>query len=208
LGVTPEEFMSTNFFELPKDLPRPVDDGAASHLEGMTLPNIPLPTTNGVSVDLAGIQGRVVIYIYPMTGRPGVPLPDGWDGIPGARGCTPQSCAFRDHYSDLKSLKTSVFGLSAQTTDYQKEARDRLHLPFDLLSDSELRLKQALGLPTFNVAGMELYKRLTLIAENGRIRKVFYPVFPPDRNADEVLAWLRQNAQLGAAGDAPQAARP
>jgi peroxiredoxin len=192
LGVKAEELMSTNFFELPKDLPRPVDDGAASHLEGMTLPNILLPATNGVSLDLAGIQGRVVIYIYPMTGRPGVPLPDGWDRIPGARGCTPQSCAFRDHYSELKSLKTSVVGLSAQTTDYQKEARDRLHLPFELLSDSELRLKQALGLPTFKVAGMELYKRLTLIAENGRIQKVFYPVFPPDRNADEVLAWLRR----------------
>jgi peroxiredoxin len=174
----------------------------------MTLPKILLAATNGASVDLAGIQGRVVIYIYPMTGRPGVPLPDGWDGIPGARGCTPQSCAFRDHYSELKSLETAVFGLSTQTTDYQKDARDRLHLPFELLSDSELRLKQALGLPTFEVAGMELYKRLTLIAENGRIQKVFYPVFPPDRNADDVLAWLRQNAQLGAAGDAPRAARP
>jgi peroxiredoxin len=208
LGVKAEELMSTNFFELPKDLPRPVDDGAASHLDGMTLPKILLPATNGTTVNLAGIQGRVVIYIYPMTGRPGVPLPDGWDGIPGARGCTLQSCAFRDHYSELKSLKTSVLGLSAQTTDYQTEARDRLHLPFELLSDSELRLKQALGLPTFKVAGMELYKRLTLIAENGRIQKVFYPVFPPDRNADDVLAWLRQNAQQGAAGDAPQAARP
>jgi peroxiredoxin len=208
LGVKAEELMSTNFLELPKDLPRPVDDGAASHLEGMALPKILLAATNGASVDLAGIQGRVVIYIYPMTGRPGVALPDSWDGIPGARGCTPQSCAFRDHYSELKSLDTSVFGLSAQTTDYQTEARDRLHLPFELLSDSELRLKQALGLPTFEVAGMELYKRLTLIAENGRIQKVFYPVFPPDGNANDVLAWLRQNAQQGAAGDAPQAAHP
>jgi peroxiredoxin len=199
--------MSTNFDHLPRDLPRPVDDGAASHLEGMSLPAIQLAATNGSRLDLAGIQGRVVIYAYPMTGRPGVPLPDGWDGIPGARGCTPQSCAFRDHDSELKSLETSVFGLSTQSTDYQKEARDRLHLPFELLSDSELRLKQALGLPTFMVAGMELYKRLTLIAENGRIQKVFYPVFPPDRNADDVLAWLRQDAELGAAGDAPRAAR-
>jgi peroxiredoxin len=206
LGVEAEELMSTTFFELPKDLPCPVDDGAASHLERMTLPKIRLAATNGVSVDLASVQGRVVIYIYPMTGRPGVALPDGWDGIPGARGCTPQSCAFRDHHSELKSLETSVFGLSAQTTDYQKEARDRLHLPFELLSDRELRLKQALGLPTFEVAGMELYKRSTLIAENGRIQKVFYPVFPPGRNADDVLAWLRQNAQQGAAGGAPQAA--
>ncbi|MEW5974273.1 MAG: peroxiredoxin [Acidobacteriota bacterium] len=197
--------MSTHFFELPKDLPRPVDDGAASHLEGMALPEILLGATNGASVELAGIQGRVVIYIYPMTGRPGVALPDGWNGIPGARGCTPQSCAFRDHYSELTALETSVFGLSTQTTDYQKEVRDRLHLPFELLSDSDLRLKQALGLPTFEVAGMELYKRSTLIAQNGRIQKVFYPVFPPDRNADDVLAWLSQSAQRS--GDAPPAVR-
>lgn len=200
--------MSTNFSELPKDLPRPVDDGSASHLQGMNLPKLVLPATNGANVDLAAIPGRFVIYIYPMTGRPGVPLPDGWDGIPGARGCTPQSCSFRDHFADLKALNTSVFGLSAQTTEYQKEARDRLHLPFELLSDSGHRLKQLLGLPTFTVAGMELYKRLTLVAEDGRIRKVFYPVFPPDKNADDVLAWLRQSAQLGAAGDAPKTARP
>ena len=204
----PEARMSTNLSELPTDLPRPVDDGAAAHLPGMTLPKVILPATNGASVDLSGIPGRVVIYIYPMTGRPDVPLPDGWDGIPGARGCTPQSCAFRDHYSELKSLDSSVFGLSAQTTDYQKEARDRLHLPFELLSDSEHRLKQLLRLPTFTVAGMELYKRLTLVAENARIQKVFYPVFPPDQNAEDVLAWLRQNAQLGAAGAAPKVARP
>jgi peroxiredoxin len=194
--------MSTNFSELPKDLPRPVDDGAASHLQGMSLPKLVLPATDGADVDLAAIPGRVVIYIYPMTGRPGVPLPDGWDGIPGARGCTPQSCSFRDHYSELKSLNTFVFGLSAQTTEYQKEARDRLHLPFQLLSDSTLRLKQLLRLPTFTVAGMELFKRVTLVVENGRVEKVFYPVFPPDQNADDVLAWLRQNAQPGAAGDA------
>lgn len=200
--------MNTNSPEEPQGLPHPVDDGAASHLEGMMLPKIRLVATNGASVDLAGIQGRVVIYIYPMTGRPGVALPDGWDGIPGARGCTPQSCAFRDHYAELKSLETSVFGLSAQTTDDQKEARDRLHLPFELLSDRELQLKQALGLPTFEAAGMALYKRLTLIAEQGRIRKVFFPVFPPDQNADDVLDWLRQNAQYGATGDAPQEASP
>jgi peroxiredoxin len=200
--------MNTNLSDLPKDLPHPLDDGAASHLEGMALPKVALRATNGAGVDLAGIPGRVVIYAYPMTGRPGISLPDGWDGIPGTRGCTPQSCAFRDHYSELKSLNTSVFGLSTQTTEYQKEARDRLHLPFELLSDSEHRLKQLLRLPTFAVVGMELYKRLTLVAENARIRKVFYPVFPPDQNADDVLAWLRQNAQPGAAGDAPKAARP
>lgn len=199
--------MSTNLSELPKDLPRPVDDGAASHLQGMKMPTVALPTTNGATVDLGGIPGRFVLYVYPMTGRPGVPLPDGWDGIPGARGCTPQSCSFRDHYAELTSLNTSVFGLSAQATDYQKEARDRLHLPFELLSDSGYRLKRLLRLPTFNVTDMELYKRLALIVENGRIRKVFYPVFPPDQNAADVLAWLRQSAQPGAAGDAPKAAR-
>jgi peroxiredoxin len=130
-----------------------------------------------------------------MTGRPGVPLPDGWDAIPGARGCTPESCGFRDHHSELQALHAGVFGLSAQTTDYQREARDRLHLPFQLLSDSALRLKSIMRLPTFSAAGMELFKRLTLIANNGRIEKAFYPVFPPDRNADEVLAWLRTNTQ-------------
>jgi peroxiredoxin len=184
--------MTADFFELPKDLPRPVDDGAASHLQGMKLPSVALAATDGASVDVGAIPGRVVLYVYPMTGRPGVPLPDGWDSIPGARGCTPQSCAFRDHYAELKSLNITVFGLSTQSTDYQKEARARLHLPFELLSDSAHRLKEALRLPTFKTAGMELYKRLTLIAENGRIQKVFYPVFPPDRNAAEVLAWLRQ----------------
>jgi len=199
--------MSTNLSELPKDLPRPVDDGAASHLQGMELPKIALMATNGATVDLGGIPGRFVLYVYPMTGRPGVPLPDGWDGIPGARGCTPQSCSFRDHYSELKSLNASVFGLSTQTTDYQKEARDRLHLPFELLSDSGYRLKQLVRLPTFSVADMELYKRLALIVEHGQIRKVFYPVFPPDKNAADVVAWLLQDAQLGAAGAAPQAAR-
>ena len=184
--------MSTNFSELPKDLPRPVDDGAAAHLQGMKLPKVALPATDGATVDLGGVPGRFVLYAYPMTGRPGVPLPDGWDGIPGARGCTPQSCSFRDHYSELKSLDTSVFGLSAQTTDYQREARDRLHLPFELLSDSGHRLKQLLRLPTFKVANTELYKRLTLVVENGQIGKVFYPVFPPDRSAADVLAWLRR----------------
>ena len=186
--------MNTNPYELPKDLPRPADDGAAAHLPGMGLPALVLPATDGTNVDLAALPGRVVIYVYPMTGRPGVPLPEGWDGIPGAKGCTPQSCGFRDHYAELKSLNARVFGLSAQTTEYQKEARDRLQLPFELLSDSTMRLKQALHLPTFTVAGMELFRRLTLVVENGRIRKVFYPVFPPDRNVEEVLAWLRHNA--------------
>lgn len=198
--------MSTNLSQLPKDLPAPVDDDAAAHLEGCVLPDRVLPSTEGATVNLASLSGRWVIYIYSMTGRPYVSLPDGWDGIPGARGCTAQSCSFRDHYAELKSLNTGVFGLSAQTTEYQREARDRLHLPFQLLSDGSLLLKDALRLPTFTVAGIELFKRLTLIVENGRIKKVFYPVFPPDRNTDDVLAWLRRDAR--AAGDAPQAARP
>ena len=162
---------------------------------------VPLPP------NIRELKGRWVIYVYPMTGRPGVPLPDGWDGIPGARGCTPQSCNFRDHYSELKALNTGVFGLSTQHSEYQREARDRLHLPFELLSDSGLQLKDALRLPTFTVAGMELYKRLTLVTRDGHIEKVFYPVFPPDQNADQVLTWLRENTQPGAAGGTLQVTR-
>jgi len=198
--------MSSNLSELPKDLPRPIDDGAASHLRGMTLPKIALTATSGVTVDLGTIPGLLVLYVYPMTGRPGVPLPDGWDGIPGARGCTPQSCSFRDHYAELKSLNAAVFGLSSQCSDYQREARERLHLPFELLSDNEHLLRQQLGFPTFNVAGKELYKRLALIVVNGQIRKVFYPVFPPDQNATDVLTWLRHNVLPDAAGNTPNAA--
>jgi peroxiredoxin len=184
--------MTANPFPLPTDLPVPVDDGAAAHLPGMALPDVALAATDGSDVSLARLAGRWVIYVYPMTGRPGVALPDGWDGIPGARGCTPQSCAFRDHHAELRGLGTGVFGLSTQKTEYQREARDRLHLPFELLSDSALELKRALRLPTFAVAGLELYRRLTLIVEDGCIVKVFYPVFPPDRNAEDVLEWLRQ----------------
>jgi peroxiredoxin len=186
--------MSRNLTELPKDLPVPVDDGAAAHLKGMSLVKIALSSTDGANVELASLPGRFVIYIYPMTGRPGVPLPDGWDGIPGARGCTPQSCNFRDHHGELNALGVGVFGLSTQDTEYQREARDRLHLPFQLLSDSSLQLKSAMRLPTFRVHGLELYKRLTLIVETAKIEKVFYPVFPPDKNAEEVLAWLKQHA--------------
>lgn len=199
--------MRINLSQLPVGLPVPIDDGAASHLEGTPLPNLSLLSTDGATINLADLKGRWVIYIYPMTGRPDVALPDGWDGIPGARGCTPQSCSFRDHYAELKGLDTGIFGLSAQTTEYQREARDRLHLLFQLVSDSSLQLKSTLRLPTFTVAGMELFKRLTLIVEQGSIKKVFYPVFPPDRNADEVLAWLRADAQPGAPIDAPQASR-
>lgn len=184
--------MSNGLVDLPKDLPRPVDDGAAAHLEGRRLPDLALPSTDGSTIFLGSFPGRLVIYVYPLTGRPGIPLPDGWDAIPGARGCTPQSCSFRDRHSEFADLRSAVFGLSAQTTEYQWEARDRLHLPFELLSDSALELKNALGLPTFSVEGMELFKRLTLVSDEGRIRKVFYPVFPPDRNVDDVLAWLRK----------------
>ena len=189
--------MSTDF-PLPADLPVPVDDGAAAHLVGARLPDISLVSTDDANINLGESRGRWVIYVYPMTGRPGVPLPDGWNDIPGARGCTPQSCSFRDHYAELKALRTGVFGLSTQSSEYQREARDRLHLPFQFLSDSGLQLKDALQLPTFSVAGMELYKRLTLISFDGQIEKVFYPVFPPDQNADEVLGWLRENVRPGA----------
>jgi peroxiredoxin len=185
--------MNTNLSQLPSDLPVPHDDGAAAHLAGACLPDLTLISTDGSSVNLANLSGRWVIYVYPMTGRPDIPLPDGWDSIPGARGCTPQSCSFRDHYAELQTLRTGVLGLSVQPSDYQREARDRLHLPFQLLSDSNLQLQQKMHLPTFAVAGMTLYKRLTLITRDGKVEKLFYPVFPPDQNADAVLAWLRQH---------------
>jgi len=183
-----------NFQSLPSDLPVPEDDGAADHLWGMRLPSVPLPATDGRTVELAALPGTVVVYLYPRTGEPGKPLPEGWDAIPGARGCTPQSCAFRDHHAELHALGAAVFGLSSQTTTYQTEAATRLHLPFALLSDADLRFATALRLPTFTVAGMTLFKRLTLIVEDGVIAQVFYPVFPPDRNAGDVLAWLRERA--------------
>ncbi len=178
---------------LPAGLLVPEDDGAAGHLEGTDLPSMELPATGGGTANPADVSGRVVIYGYPMTGRPGEALPTGWDDIPGARGCTPQSCSFRDHHQELRTLGARVYGLSTQNTEWQQEATDRLHLPFPLLSDADLAFTQALRLPTFEVEGMTLLKRLTLIAVNGRIEKVFYPVFPPDRNASEVLEWLRQH---------------
>ena len=179
-----------NPYELPNDLPVPEDDGAADHLPGMRLPSVPLASTSGEIVDLSALPGRTVVYCYPMTGRPDRSLPAGWDEIPGARGCTPQSCSFRDHHAELRSLGASVFGSSTQDTEYQREAATRLHLPFALLSDSDLAFAGALGLPTFEVDGMVLLKRLTLVIDEGWIEKVFYPVFPPDRSAEEVVEWL------------------
>lgn len=183
--------MTSGLTTLPDDLPVPQDDGAAAHLTGMALPNVTLPATDSTQVNLARLSGRHVIYIYPMTGRPDRKLPDGWNDIPGARGCTPQSCSFRDHYAELQALNTGVFGLSTQSTDYQQEARGRLHLPFQLLSDEGLKLKAALRLPTFEIGGSELYKRLTLVIDGGKVVKVFYPVFPPNRSAEEALQTLR-----------------
>ena len=183
---------SDNLYELPKDLPVPVDDGACAHLPGMRLPAVPLLSTSGRTVDLAALRGRTVVYCYPRTGRPDQNVPTGWNQIPGARGCTPQSCAFRDHYQQLRGLGVGdVFGLSTQDSDYQREAVARLHLPFELLSDEKLEFAKALKLPTFSVDGMTLIKRLTLIVRDGVIEMVFYPVFPPDRNAPEVVSWLR-----------------
>jgi peroxiredoxin len=180
-------------YELPKDLPVPVDDGACDHVPGMVLPSVVLPSTWGRTVNPAQISGWLVIYCYPMTGRPDRALPDGWDQIPGAKGCTPQSCSFREHYRELQAVNAKVFGLSTQTTEYQRGAAERLHLPFELVSDGSFAFVRALRLPVFEVEGMRLVKRVTLIAKNGKIVKHFYPVFPPDRNIDDVLAWLRAN---------------
>jgi peroxiredoxin len=181
-----------NPLELPADLPAPVDDGGARHLVGRSWPDLALPATDGASINLAQARGRSIVYAYPRTGRPGEALPAGWDAIPGARGCTPQSCGFRDHFAELASLGVKhLYGLSTQDSDYQREATQRLHLPFSLLSDARLALQQALGLPTFEVDGMTLLKRLTLVVDDGVIAKVFYPVFPPDRSATDVIAWLR-----------------
>jgi peroxiredoxin len=177
-------------------LPVPIDDGAAKHLAGMRIPSIALSATDGRVIDLSVQPGRVVVYAYPRTGVPDQPNLEGWDDIPGARGCTPQSCAFRDHYAELTALGAgAVYGLSTQGTAYQREAADRLHLPFPLLSDERLGLTQAMRLPTFQVGSMTLLKRLTLIIRDGVVEQVFYPVFPPDRNAGNVIKWLAEAAR-------------
>ncbi|MFZ9496748.1 MAG: peroxiredoxin [Polynucleobacter sp.] len=181
----------TNLNQLPTDLPVPQDDGACNHLVGMPLPNVALLATDGSMVNLSQLAGRLVIYCYPMTGQPNVPLPEGWDQIPGARGCTPQSCAFRDHYQELQALHANVFGLSVQSTEYQREMATRLHLPFQVLSDEQYQFQKALNLPTFVAAGMTLLKRVTLISHQGRIEAVHYPIFPSDSDPAWVLDYLK-----------------
>jgi peroxiredoxin (alkyl hydroperoxide reductase subunit C) len=176
-------------------IPAPVDDGATNHLPGSVVPSVALAATDGTTVALAALRGRIVVFAYPRTGQPGkASLVDDWDMIPGARGCTPQTCSFRDLFDDLKRAGAQgVFGLSTQSSAYQREMVERLHVPFAVLSDEKLALTKAMRLPTMEVAGQTLIKRLALIIDDGRITKVFYPVFPPDTNAGDVLAWLQAN---------------
>jgi peroxiredoxin len=176
----------------PQSVPVPTDDGGARHLAGAKLPDVTLAATDGAKVNLASLRGRTVVYIYPRTGVPGQPSLDGWNAIPGASGCTPQSCSFRDHFAELKALGVAhLYGLSTQDTAYQREAAERLKLPFPVVSDAGLQLTRALKLPTFAAAGMTLLKRMALVIDDGVISKVFYPVFPPEKNAEEVIAWLQ-----------------
>jgi peroxiredoxin len=186
--------VSNHLLALPPNLPVPEDDGACDHLLGAPVPSLTLASSK-VSVNLAAFAaGRGVLYIYPRTGSPDRPVPDGWDAVPGARGCTPQSCGFRDHVAELEELGAHVAGLSAQTIAEQEEVAERLHLPYPLIADPELQLARELRVPTFSFAGAELYKRVTLILAREMVEHVFYPVFPPDRNAAEVVAWLRARA--------------
>lgn len=183
-----------DLYRLPADLPVPVDDGACDHLPGMQVPSIALPSTSSRLVNLAEeARRRTVVYCYPRSGRPDQEIWPGWNEIPGARGCTPESCGFRDHAKELHVLGAQIFGLSTQTTEYQQEMVKRLHLPFEVLSDAKLALTTALRLPTFQFESMTLLKRLTLVLSAQRIEKIFYPVFPPDQHAQQVVAWLSQN---------------
>ena len=185
--------MTGNYNQLPTGLPIPVDDGATNHLKGMKLPNVSLNATNGKTINLGEMKNKLVIYCYPMTGQPNVALPEGWDQIPGARGCTPQSCSFRDHYQELQSLGAEVLGLSVQTIEYQKEMADRLHLPFPVVSDMNFEFQRALNLPTFYVEGMTLLKRVTLIVNHGLIEAVHYPIFPSDSDVTWVIDYLKKH---------------
>lgn len=191
----------SDYTKLPPDLPVPEDDGAADHLLGLPLPNLSLPSTLGGELDLAtaarDTNRFLVAYVYPRTGVPGHPSPAGWDDIPGARGCTPQSCAYRDALTEFEALGAFVIGISAQSPPEQREFAEREHIPFPLLSDPRLQLAAELRLPTFEVEGTTLYKRLTLVAEAGSIVKAFYPVFPPDRDAADVIAWLSDRMRTG-----------
>jgi peroxiredoxin len=181
-------------YTLPPDLPVPEDDGACDHLPGMVAPVLVLDSSQG-PVDIGELASRLgVLYVYPRTGRPGIPVPEGWNAIPGARGCTPQSCAFRDHAAELEELGAGVAGLSAQPLEDQLEVAERLGLPYPVIADRELRLGAALGLPTFEFAGATLYRRVTLVFRSGLVERVFYPVFPSDRNARDVVEWLREKA--------------
>ena len=181
----------TNLNQLPANLPVPEDDGSTDHLKGMKLPNVSLNATTGVAINLSQIKDKLVIYCYPMTGQPNVPLPEGWDEIPGARGCTPQSCSYRNHYQELKLLGAEVVGLSVQSTGYQKEMADRLHLPFPIISDENFAFQKALNIPTFSVAGITLLKRVTLIANDGVIEAVHFPIFPSDSDPAWVMEYLK-----------------
>lgn len=173
----------------------PIDDGATRYLLGSRMVSVSLPSTDGGCIDLSALRGRAVVYAYPRTGRPGVENPDGWDMIPGARGCTPQACSFRDHYAESKALGVHhLFGLSTQDVEYQREAIERLHLPFPILSDENLELTKAMNLPTYQTDGVTLLKRFTLIIDDGKVVHVFYPVFPPDRSASNVIDWLSDSS--------------
>ena len=176
---------------LPDDLPVPQDDGAADHLLDAVVPSVELPATSGEPIDIGRLSGRTVLFAYPRTGHPDQELPPGWNAIPGARGCTPEACGFRDAHSQFADLGARVLALSTQSADYQREMAERLHLPFPVLSDEELRFTTALGLPSFETSGWTLLKRLTLVIDDGRVTHFFYPVFPPDSHAAEVLSWLR-----------------
>lgn len=183
----------TDLNALPDGLPVPVDDGAASHLPGTSLPALQMLATSGETIVLDSLgPGRNILYFYPLTGRPGVELPDGWDNIPGARGCTTEACTFGDHHADLIAAGAGiVYGISSQDNDYQRELVERLKLPFSMLADPDVTIASALGLPTFTAGGQRLYRRLTLIIHDARIERVFYPIFPPNEHAQEVLTWLR-----------------
>ncbi|MEO9014246.1 MAG: peroxiredoxin [Terrimesophilobacter sp.] len=183
----------SSLLDLPPDLPAPEDDGAADHLVGLLVPHLGLPSSAGIAVVLDDLgPGRTILFVYPMTGQPGATLPEGWDAIPGARGCTSEACDFGDQHDELLAAGASaVFGISARDIDYQREAADRLRLPYALLSDADLQLARNPGLPTFEAGGLTLFKRLTLVVRDGVIEYVFYPVFPPNEHAEQVLAWLR-----------------